>query len=742
MTDLSIPILFGAPRLDGNGKEGKVNEAELNNQRLYDALNNAINARQLIETEQGRYSRQIEEYEAKRAAYIANNHPPDEIFQIENDIADAHYLRWLVAQQLTRAASIAEERKAYLDQITNPDLQAAEIAKCRNGLDGLLHWWNQWAWTADPRPDAPLMYVPFGLFDCQIELVSFLWDLIYNRRKDGHIDKSRDLGVSWIATTFSAQRWLMAKPDNPFLCTFGSRKEAFVDVVGDADTLLEKIRIGLRLVPGWQLPKGFKFSDHAPTLRIKNPQTNSLIKGESANTNFGRGGRQTVLWFDEHAAWPEGGYAAWTSASETTRSRIAISTPLGKFNKFGQLKEEKNIPHFSLWWYQHPWKTEEAYKIAKRRLSAVELAQEWELDYEGSVAGRILWMFSEPHSVITWSEFVRFFGGQALDETGKPRIPKGWKHRVAHDCGTTDDHPSVITAAAMSPANSRLPGHLFFHSQIFMGEGAHPLILAPLIKDAMRPYIKDGDVEAWLISHEASSEMLTYRDAFGLSFEKWDTELGYTMGYSQSQHYFTPYPGPNPFRPEVDGHPRAFIIVDDDQGQLLKVTQPANVPEFVTDNLLVPSRMNKELVQSIISKTKREWTVAPALNNEGGFKRTREELPRIHIPQAEEGKPVKAQRHFKKFDDAWDTVRAIMASLPSMVSLTAEEKVQQRMRDQFKAQNLGNTLGSEGEQAYSLYYAYQDELAQIRKDVDGEQAPGREGWRGDQIKTIRDLRRR
>jgi hypothetical protein len=83
-----------------------------------------------------------------------------------------------------------------------------------------------------------------------------------------------------------------------------------------------------------------------------------------------------------------------------------------------------------------------------------------------------------------------------------------------------------------------------------------------------------------------------------------------------------------------------------------------------------------------------------------------------------------------------------MASLPSMVGLTAEEKVQQRMRDQFKAQNLGNTLGSEGEQAYSLYYAYQDELAQIRKDVDGEQTPGREGWRGDQIKTIRDIRRR
>jgi len=56
----------------------------------------------------------------------------------------------------------------------------------------------------------------------------------------------------------------------------------------------------------------------------------------------------------------------------------------------------------------------------------------------------------------------------------------------------------------------------------------------------------------------------------------------------------------------------------------------------------------------------------PALDYESWFRRTRDELPQVHIPQSEAGKPVKAQRRFKEFDDAWDTMRAIAASLPTL----------------------------------------------------------------------------
>lgn len=716
--DLSIAILLGS-LASGCQNESKIPESKLNDERLVVALNNAINACSKIPAEQARYDQLLAELAVKRAHLVENNYPPVEIASLDDDVADTIYHRWLVEQQLNRAADAAIKRKAYLETLTSPELQQAEIEKCQDGIDGLLHWWNQWAWTADPRPDAPLMYVPFIPFDCQVDLIHWLWELVYLRRKDGHLDKSRDLGASWIASTFAAAGWLTATAENPFLCTFGSRKEIFVDQVGDPDTLLEKIRIALRLVPGWMLPKDFRFADHAPTLKIKNPATGSLIKGESANVNFARAGRQTLVVFDEFAAWPEGGFAAWTAASESARTRLAISTPQGKFNKFGELKDDSNIPHYSLWWHQHPWKTEAAYEIAKRRLSEVELAQEWDLDYEGSVAGRLLKMFSEVCSVITWSEFVKVFGPAAVGIDGQPRIPKGWKHRVAHDCGTTDDHPSVIIAAAMSPANSKLPKHLFFHTQIFHGEGAHPLILAPIIKEKLRTYIKEGDIEAWLISHEANAERMIYNDEFGLPFTQWDTEAGYTQGYPQTQHYFTPYPGENPFRPLIEGHPRAFIIVEDRQGMLLP-------------------NDDGRLVGEVEGRNNRLWKVAPPLNNEGGFKRTREELPRIHIPQSEAGKPVKAQRHFKKFDDAFDVVRAIMASLPTMVALTDDEKLQQRLRSEFKTQNIGETMAQDG---YAAWYTYEEERHSIAEDLENVgQKSGREGLTGKPVQTWRDRR--
>jgi hypothetical protein len=724
-------ISAGAPYQSGRALS-LVQEASLNDQRLAKALSDAIGARDKIAGEQAKYDLLIEAAEAKRQSLIAINAPPNEVEQTETEILEHRYYQWLVAQKLSRAADEAERRLDYLRTLDTPEKQQAEMAYCRSGIEGRLHWWHHWAWTSDPRTDAPLTYIPFLPFDCQDDLIHWIYDLIYVRHKDGHLDKSRDLGASWIVVLFGAMEWLLAESDQPFLATYGSRKEEFVDKVGDADTLLEKARIAIKLVPGWQLPKGFQIARHATFLRIVNPATGSLLKGESANDNFARGGRQAMVVFDEAAAWPSGGYAAWTSASESTRTRLAVSTPQGKFNKFGELVDDKNIPRYSLHWRKHPWKTEEAYQIASRRLSAVELAQEWDLDYEGSVAGRLLWMWSEPHHVITWSEFSGYFGKNAFTDTGQPRIPKGWKIVVAHDCGTTDDHPSVIIAAAMSPANSPLPRHLFFFEQIFMGEGAHPLILAPIIKDKFKLYW--SDIETWEISHEANAERMIYRDTFGLPFEAWNTEQGYTQGYPQTQAFFTPYHGRHPFRPQLEGHPRAFVIVDDRQGGLVEKPQDAGVINLIP-GVEFTNLQRRESIQKILTTTKSRYECAPPINNEGGFKRWREEAPRIHIPQSEAGKPAKAQRHFKKFDDAFDVIRAICAGVPTMVGLTEEEKLQQRLTKDYKPENLQATL-----QDYTAVYAYQDQVYEITKDLKREGGSAREGRTGEPIKTMRDRR--
>jgi hypothetical protein len=134
-----------------------------------------------------------------------------------------------------------------------------------------------------------------------------------------------------------------------------------------------------------------------------------------------------------------------------------------------------------------------------------------------------------------------------------------------------------------------------------------------------------------------------------------------------------------------------------------------------------------------------KWDVQPALDDESGFKRTRDELPRVHIPQSEAGKPVKAQRHFKKFDDAWDTIRAIAASVPTLEALTHEELVNQRLSKSFQAENLAETLQTEG---YQAVYAWQEERVEIQKAIEKERTSAREGRTGEPIHRMRDQRRK
>jgi hypothetical protein len=243
-----------------------------------------------------------------------------------------------------------------------------------------------------------------------------------------------------------------------------------------------------------------------------------------------------------------------------------------------------------------------------------------------------------------------------------------------------------------------------------------------------------------MISHEANAERLIYNDTYGLPFEAWDTEAGYNMGYPQMQTYFTPRKGKNPFRPRINGHPRAFIIVDDRQGKLVQ-KQAVDAPvlaESGPEHGAMTDRVRREVLATI-AEVNAKWEVAPALDDEGGFKRSRAELPQVHIPQSEQGKPVKAQRHFKKFDDAWDAMRAIAASVPTLAAPTQEELVNQRLSKNFQASNLAQTLHDEG---YQAVYAWQEEKAEIQKAVEKERMSTREGRTGAPIQRIRDQRRK
>ena len=264
------------------------------------------------------------------------------------------------------------------------------------------------AWSKDPRKPYPR--IQFFLYPYEVDAIQDLISAIENG-EDLLIEKTRDMGASWMVLYVFTWYWLFI-PNSDF--RVGSRKEDFVDKIGDMDTLLEKVRFCLKSVPLWMLPEGFDIGQNATYMKIINPANKNAIMGESANIHFGSGGRRKALMLDEYAKW-DGSVAsgAWTSTGDVTKCRIVASTPVGSGNKFAELARgtKEKIKKLTLHWTLHPEKNvgtyyfngpdripvdpEKAYELWRRgmkirspwydreceRRSEADIAQELDINY-------------------------------------------------------------------------------------------------------------------------------------------------------------------------------------------------------------------------------------------------------------------------------------------------------------------------------------------------------------------------
>lgn len=237
------------------------------------------------------------------------------------------------------------------------DLRAKTYKLCQ---EDIKFWINHFAWTKDPRK--PYQRLPFFLYPYEEDAVADLVMAIENG-EDLLIEKTRDMGASWMVLYVFTWYWLF-KANSDF--RVGSRKEDFVDKIGDMDTLLEKVRFCLASLPLWMLPEGFTATEHATYMKIRNPSNGNTIIGESANAHFGSGGRRRALLLDEFAKWEVSvANAAWTSTADVTKCRIVASTPVGSGNKFAELARgtKERIRKLTLHWTLHPEKNVGAYYV-------------------------------------------------------------------------------------------------------------------------------------------------------------------------------------------------------------------------------------------------------------------------------------------------------------------------------------------------------------------------------------------
>jgi len=234
-----------------------------------------------------------------------------------------------------------------------------------------------------------------------------------NSGEDKCLEKSRDMGVTWIV--LGTMFWFWCQPSGGADFLLGSRIEDYVDKKGDPRTHFAKLRYLLNRLPKWLRPKGFNPRSHDTFMKLVNPVTESSFTGESNNPNFSTQGRYLGILYDEFAKWEGSDESAWTAGGDASPCRIAVSTPFGAGGQFYRLVTDARTRKATLHWSLHPrkarglsclwpapnehekddrgvnWRPEEKLTSewyegqCKRRLPS-EIAQELDIDYLG--AGR------------------------------------------------------------------------------------------------------------------------------------------------------------------------------------------------------------------------------------------------------------------------------------------------------------------------------------------------------------------
>jgi phage terminase large subunit len=239
---------------------------------------------------------------------------------------------------------------------------------------------EDWLVTYDPRaiPAGRDAYMPFVLFERQREFITWL-HAKFEGRESALVEKSRDMGVSWLCCAYALYLWLF-RPG--VAIGFGSQKLENVDKLGVPKSLLEKIRIMIRMLPAELKPIGWNDREHATYMRIVNPETGAIITGDGGE-KIGRGDRTSIYFVDE-AAFLEQPDAVEGSLSNTTDIRIDVSTPNGEGNPFYRRRMGGAVPVFTFHWTADPRKDDAWYEKMKREYDPITVAREIDLDYGAS----------------------------------------------------------------------------------------------------------------------------------------------------------------------------------------------------------------------------------------------------------------------------------------------------------------------------------------------------------------------
>ena len=334
-----------------------------------------------------------------------------------------------------------------------------------------VQWIQDCCVTYDPRnvPPRPKT-MPFLLFTRQRQFVQFITGCL-KERESGLVEKSRDIGATWLCCAISVWLWLFVPGA---AVGWGSRKEQLVDRKGDPDSIFEKMRMIINNLPVWMMPAGFDDRLHMSNMKIINPANGAVITGESGD-QIGRGGRK-MIYFKDEAAHYERPELIEAALGDNTDVQIDISSVNGTNNVFyrrrmagevwlpGAKMPVGRVRVFIFDWRDHPLKTQEWYDTRRARSESEGLlhlfAQEVDRDYSAALDRVIIpaeWIRASIDAHIVLKETPRYGKAFRMDDgactaaldvadeggdknalvVGKGRIVKYAEHWGEGDTGAT-----------------------------------------------------------------------------------------------------------------------------------------------------------------------------------------------------------------------------------------------------------------------------------------------------------------
>lgn len=251
--------------------------------------------------------------------------------------------------------------------------------------ESIEFWINTFCYLIEPRSASVL---PFVTFDFQDDV----FRRMERAKGDIGIEKSRDMGASWMVLTDFTWRWLF-RPNQKFLLV--SRTEDDVDKKADSDSLMWKIDFLLSYLPDWMKPEIVQGNERT-RLHLENPVNGSVIDGRSTTGNVGRGGRRTRALVDEFAAFEaQSSVAVLNSLQAVTNHRIFNSTPQGASGGFFDVMHnpDLDIDRIRLHWSIHPLKNEGLYTAERNggvmALKVLDKDYQFEADYPFILDGKL-----------------------------------------------------------------------------------------------------------------------------------------------------------------------------------------------------------------------------------------------------------------------------------------------------------------------------------------------------------------